>query len=179
MTEPETRDYLTHHLNLAGRRQQRRTTSAATRSGGSLGSRVPPGRWVPNPTSTTTCGSSLLVAGDHVVVGTEWLALPGAGVQVKDAFGLYGEVGIADRDPGPVLPGLDRVVGEDAPHGRRRDRVGDPGGGDFKGEVQAGPRGQRHAVLCGQFAGQRYDLGPLHLGEQPRATRPGQVGQTG
>jgi len=69
------------------------------------------------------------------------------------------------------VPGLDRVVGEDAPHGRRRDRIGDPGGDDFKGEVQAGPLRQRHAVLGGQFAGQRYDLGPLHLGEQPRATR--------
>jgi len=69
------------------------------------------------------------------------------------------------------VPGLDRVVGEDAPHGRRRDRIGDPAVDDFNGEVQAGPRGQRHAVLGGQFAGQRYDLGPLHVGEQPRATR--------
>jgi hypothetical protein len=81
-----------------------------------------------------------------VVVGTERLALPGAGVQVKDAFGLDGEVGVADRDPGPVLPGFDRVVGEDAPHGGRRDRIRDAGADHFKGQVQAAPLRQGHPL---------------------------------
>ena len=52
----------------------------------------------------------LLVAADDVVAGMQQLAFPAAGVEVKDAAGLGGEVGVAREDPGAVLPRLDRVL---------------------------------------------------------------------
>ncbi len=44
------------------------------------------------------------------------------GVQVEHPAGLEREVGVAGKDPGPVLPGFDRVRGQPAPHrgGRHR-----------------------------------------------------------
>src|SRR5450755_1995911 len=52
----------------------------------------------------------LLVTADDVVAGMQRLALPTAGVQVKDAAGLLGEAGVAGEDPGAVLPRLDRIL---------------------------------------------------------------------
>ncbi len=44
------------------------------------------------------------------------LAFPAAAVKLEDAAGLGGELGIAGKDPGAVLPGLDRVLGQPAPY---------------------------------------------------------------
>jgi len=65
-----------------------------------------------------------LVGADHVVVRAQWLAFPSAGIQVEHASGLGAEVGVAGKDPGPVLPGLDRIGGQPSAYGGRRDRIG-------------------------------------------------------
>jgi hypothetical protein len=68
----------------------------------------------------------LLVAADDVVAGMQQLAFPAAGVQVEDAAGVGGEVGVAREDPGAVLPRLDRVLGQPAPDGHAGDLLADP-----------------------------------------------------
>jgi hypothetical protein len=129
--------------------------------------------------AATGLDGGLLVGGDDVLVVVERLSVPHPGVEVEHPFRLHRKVGVAHGNPGPVPPGFDRVVGEDATHGGRRDRVDDPAGDDIEGEVQTAPPGQRHTLRGGQFAGQRFDLDPLCLGEPSGAPGPGEVGQTG
>lgn len=52
----------------------------------------------------------LLVRADDEVAGFEQLPLPAALVEIQDAAGLAGEVGIAGKDPRAVAPRADRVL---------------------------------------------------------------------
>ena len=114
----------------------------------------------------------LLIGADHVVAGTQRPAAPGPGVQVQHRGGPGRELGVADGDPGPVLPGFEGVAGQPpADRGRRdRDAAAD---GHFAGQVRAAPLRQRHPGLGRQRAGQRDDLGPVGGGEhrRPAASR--------
>ena len=53
----------------------------------------------------------LLVGGDDVVVVSQRLSLPGAVIQVEDPAGFGLEVGGAGKDPRPVGPRFDGVLG--------------------------------------------------------------------
>ena len=68
----------------------------------------------------------LLIAAHDVVAGVQQLALPPAGVEVKDPAGLGGEVGIAGEDPGAVPPRPDRVLRQPAPDRDPGDLLADP-----------------------------------------------------
>jgi hypothetical protein len=83
--------------------------------------------------------AGLLVAGDHVFVGVERDTVERAGVVAEQAGGFDGELRIADEDPGLVLPGLDRVAGQDPADGRRRDCRDDAPVDGFSGQVRASP----------------------------------------
>jgi hypothetical protein len=54
----------------------------------------------------------LLISADHVVVVAERPTVPGPGVQVPHPGGLGRKLRIADGDPGPVLPRLERVASQ-------------------------------------------------------------------
>src|SRR5581483_359147 len=69
---------------------------------------------------------SLLVRGDHEVVRSERLTIPDARVEVEDAAGFEGEVGIAREDPTAVSPGPDRVLVQPAPDGGTGDLGNEP-----------------------------------------------------
>jgi hypothetical protein len=57
-----------------------------------------------------------LIGRQHVLVVAEWIAVEGSGVQVQHPAGFEREVGVAGEDPGPVLPGFDRIGGQPAAH---------------------------------------------------------------
>jgi hypothetical protein len=59
----------------------------------------------------------LLIGGDHVFAVAERAAVEDPRVEVQDPGGLGGEVRVADEQPGPVLPGLDRVGSQDPADG--------------------------------------------------------------
>jgi hypothetical protein len=65
--------------------------------------------------------------------------------------GLRREIGVADRDPGQMLPGFERVAGQPPANGGCRDRDA-AAGGQFAGQVRAAPLRQRHAGLGRQRA---------------------------
>jgi hypothetical protein len=73
----------------------------------------------------------------EVLVLAQRFAIEGTGVQIQHAGGLGLEVQIADEDPGPVLPGLDRVGLEPAAHGGGGRRDGP--GGHLAGQFRARP----------------------------------------
>jgi class 3 adenylate cyclase len=66
--------------------------------------------------------AGLLVGADDELVGFQGLALPLAGVEIKDAPRLDGEVRIAREDPGAVLPRANGIFVEPAPHRLVADR---------------------------------------------------------
>jgi hypothetical protein len=70
----------------------------------------------------------LLVGAEDVLVVAEQLAGEPALVEVEDDAGLGGEVGVAGKDPGAVLPRLDRVLVQSAPQRGGRDVVHQAGG---------------------------------------------------
>jgi hypothetical protein len=79
----------------------------------------------------------LLVGAEDVLVLAQRDAFEGAGVQVQDPLGFGTEVGIADEDPGPVLPGLEGILAQPAAHCGRGDGVGDPARGQLGGQFLA------------------------------------------
>jgi hypothetical protein len=80
-----------------------------------------------------------LVRAEHVVVLAERLAVEDAGVQVEHHGGSLREVRCARRDPGPVLPGFERVAAKPAAHGGAADRLDHAGGDRLVGQFRAGP----------------------------------------
>ena len=89
-------------------------------------------------------GWRLGVKGQEPVARAQRLALVRPPVQVQNHRGLGLEVRGAGVDPGPVLPGLDRVLGQDPQHRRHRDLDLTVPVGDLGGQFRAGPAGQRH-----------------------------------
>jgi hypothetical protein len=52
----------------------------------------------------------LLIGAEHVLVRPEWLALPGARVEIEHGPSQFQKVWIARKDPAPVPPGAQRIV---------------------------------------------------------------------
>jgi hypothetical protein len=63
-----------------------------------------------------------LIRTDHEVVRAQRLSVPDPGIEVQDAGGRGPEVGVPDRDPRPVLPRLEGILGQPAPHRGHRGR---------------------------------------------------------
>jgi len=66
----------------------------------------------------------LLVGRDHQLIRAQAPSLEAPGVEVEHAACLAGKVGVAGKEPGAHLPGLDRRIMQPAPDRRRRG-VGD------------------------------------------------------
>lgn len=81
----------------------------------------------------------LLVGGDHVLVWAQGRTFPDAGVEVQYPAGLDTEVRVPDEDPGLVLPGFGRVLGQPAAHRGRRDRIDDTGGDGLASQLRGAP----------------------------------------
>lgn len=65
----------------------------------------------------------LLVGPEHVVLGAQRLALPGARRQVQKRSGLLRKQRVPWEDPVLVPPGLDGIGGQDPPHGAPTKRL--------------------------------------------------------
>jgi hypothetical protein len=117
----------------------------------------------------------LLVGRDHELAGMKQPPLEAAGVEVEHPARLLLEVGIAAKDPGPHLPGLDRILRKPAPDRRGR-RLSDAALDDEAVQLRAAEARERDTVGGGQLARDRLDLGDLLRGENgagdPRAVGP-------
>src|SRR5713101_263017 len=120
--------------------------------------------------------AGLLVRGDHEIVAPQRLALPAAGVEVKNAPRLHTEVRVARKDPAPMLPGADGILTEPAPHRLVADGGDQPAAFDLAGDVGATQARQWQTARGGQFAGDRLnqhdDLWGEMLGAVPSAGVP-------
>jgi hypothetical protein len=116
--------------------------------------------------------TGLLVGADDVLALTEPLALEDPVVQVQDHPGLGGEVGIAGKDPGAVLPRLDRVLLQPAPQRRGRDVVHQAGGEQLGAQLGKTPPAKRHPAGGGQLTGDRLTRGDHRSREDARAAGP-------
>jgi hypothetical protein len=59
--------------------------------------------------------AGLFVGGDDELIGSQGLAGPVAGIQIKDAAGLGGELRVAWEDPAAVIPGPNGILMKPAP----------------------------------------------------------------
>ena len=114
----------------------------------------------------------LLIGADHVLVLAELDSAPEPLVEIEHPSGLDREIRIAREDPRPVLPGLDRVLMQPAPHRRSRHRPDQPFGDGLRGQLRGTPPRQRHLPLRRWLARHRLDLGHHLRGERPRPPRP-------
>ena len=112
----------------------------------------------------------LLISTDHEVAGVQQLALPAALIQIEHRCGALCKPRVAREDPRAMLPGPDRILRQPA-RDRRGRRVGDTTLDDQPVQLSAGEARQRHALILGQLASDRLDLGDLLRGETARATR--------
>jgi hypothetical protein len=112
-----------------------------------------------------------LVGADDEVARLEQLPLPATLVEVEDRAGLGGEVGVAREDPRAIAPRPDRVLAQPAPDRRARDLCDDPALDRLARDLSARPARERDAVLAGQLARQRLDLGDLRRGKKTSGAR--------
>jgi hypothetical protein len=103
----------------------------------------------------------LLVGGHDVFILAQGRALVGAGVEVEHGCGPVAECRVPGEDPGSVLPGLERVAGQDPADARGRDERQDPAPDHLPGQFRARPARERCPGLGRQLAGQGFDLREL------------------
>ena len=130
-------------------------------------------RWRAGVLADAGLDGGLLIGADDVLVSCQRGVAETAGVQVEHTRGLGSEVGVAGEDPGPVLPGFDRIGGKPAPDGGARDRGDDALVDRGSGQVRAVPACQRNAGFGGQFAGQRFDRDDDVRGKNSGVVLPG------
>ena len=70
----------------------------------------------------TGLNAGFLVGRDHELVILQRLAFPSAGIQIKNATGFFGKVGIAWEDPATVVPGPNVILMQPAPQRAAADR---------------------------------------------------------
>ena len=119
----------------------------------------------------------LFVGGDDELVVAQRLSVPGAGVQIEHLLGFGGEVGVAEEDPGLVLPRFEGVLGQQAAHRRRRYRGADPFGDGVAGQFRGAPPRQRYTTILRWLTRQCLEPGDLYRGEPGRAPRPFRIPQ--
>src|ERR1035441_3697713 len=137
--------------------------------GGEVGERAAPLVLVLDPTGKPRRGRAsrvdprpgldarLLVGAHDVLVGSQRLALETAAIEVEDEPGLALEVRVTRKDPRPVRPGLEGVLGEPAPYGRRADRFHDVPGDRDPGDFGDRETGEGEAKISRSLAGERLD----------------------
>ena len=67
--------------------------------------------------ATTRLDASLLVGGNHEIIGSEGLSLPKPLVEIEDRAGLFHKPRVAWKDPTAMPPRAKRVLTEPAPDG--------------------------------------------------------------
>lgn len=117
--------------------------------------------------AASSLNAGLLVGGDHELIGSEGLAIPGAGIQIEDAAGLGGKLWVARKDPTAVIPGPDGILMQPAPDCAAGDGGHQAGLTDLLSDVRRIPMRKRKAVGGGQFTGESLDLHHQFWGEKP------------
>jgi len=93
--------------------------------------------------------------------------LPRSAIQIEDAVGFGGEIGIARKDPTAVVPRANGVLVEPAPDGASRDGGDQAGLTDLAGDVGGAPAGQREIEGGRQLARKSLDLNDEVRGKKP------------
>ncbi len=130
--------------------------------------RMPPG---------ASLDGGLLVGGQNELVVLEWFSLEDPLVEVKDPARLGGEERIARKNPAPMLPGLDRILGKPAPDRAVADPGHQPGASDLRRHVGRAHPGERHPQVGGQLTRQGLDVDDEFRGERPAGGRGGSAPQ--
>jgi hypothetical protein len=106
----------------------------------------------------TDLDAGLLIGTEHVLIRPEWPALPLTGVQIQHRAGQLQKVPSAWEDPGPIPPGTQGVVSQQAPDGRARGRefLTWETVGNFDHEFTQAVATERHRAISGTFASQRH-----------------------
>ena len=95
----------------------------------------------------------LLIGGHHEVLGPQGLVCPAALIEVEDAAGFMGELGITREDPAAVAPGSDGIAIEPPPQGCSADFRHQTAFDDLAADLGHGEARERLAGKLGQFAG--------------------------
>ena len=112
--------------------------------------------------------SGFLVGRDHELIIFQRFTFPFTGIQIQQAAGLVGEVGITWEDATTVVPGPNGVPMPPAPKGAAIDGSHQAFLTGFAGQVRSAPAGQWQAVRGREFASPG-----LHLHDQIRGKKSG------
>jgi hypothetical protein len=113
--------------------------------------------------------AGLLIGREDKLIVPQRLALPASRVEIEEAAGLGGEVGIPGEDPAPVLPGADRIRMEPAPDRALTDSRHQSSPPGLRREVGDAPAGERPVLPDGEFTRLRLDLHDDPWGGKPGA----------
>jgi len=121
-----------------------------------------PGRMLASPCLNT----SFLIGGNDELIAPEGFTVPLALVEIENARGFEGEVGIAWEHPTSKLPGPDSILVQPTPQGAAADTCDQARLTDLSNQVASAPPGQRDAINGWQFACQRFNLNDEFWGKK-------------
>ncbi len=121
----------------------------------------------------TRLNAGFFVGGENELVFPQRTALPTAFVEIQDAGGLFGEVGVAGEDPAAVVPGAQRSRVEPAPEGGAADVGDQTSTQDLAANLGDGEAGERQAGLGGQLTSEGFDGDDELRRKTSTAGRPG------
>ena len=127
--------------------------------------------------AVTRLDAGLFVGGENEFVFPQRTALPTAFVQIQDAGGLFGEVGVAGEDPTAVAPGAQRIGVEPAPEGGAADVGDQTSTQDLAANLGDGEAGEQQAGLGGQLTSEGFDGDDELRGKTSTVGRPGAAPQ--
>ena len=119
----------------------------------------------------TRLDGGFLVGRDDAIGLVQGSTQPSAVIEVEDATGLVGEVGVAREDPAAVLPRADGVVMQQAPDGGFADAGSDAAGAGGADEIVEAPAGQGQVVPGGGLPSQGAHLHDEFRGGEARGVR--------
>ena len=96
--------------------------------------------------TVTRLDTRLLVRRNDELVVVEGLALPASLIQIEDGCGFLSELGVAGEEPGAMLPGTNRVLGEPAPNHAATDGTNQAGFLRVSRDLRPAPPREGHAV---------------------------------
>ena len=108
-----------------------------------------------------------LVGRDDKLIRPERAALVSPGIEIENAAGFHGKIGIAREDPGAMLPGPDGILVEPTPHGLVANRGDNATALRLAYDVGGAQVGEWQPVSRRQLTGERLDLDDDLWGEKP------------
>jgi hypothetical protein len=114
----------------------------------------------------TSLNTGFLIGTQDKFIVLEVLPVPNPLIEVKDSPSFGGKLRISGKNPGTMLPRLDGVLMQPAPHGTIANCGDKTGLTSVSGDIDSAPTRKRHLIHGRQLASDSFNLDDEVWGEK-------------